>query len=40
MISYVQRTYDAAGHLTLDQQTLTGLAAKSVNYPTYDDDGE
>ena len=38
--SVVTRQYDAAGHLTLDQQNVTGLAlAKSVNYE-YDDDGK
>ena len=37
--STVTRTYDAAGRLTLDQQNPVGIAAKSVNYPTHDDDG-
>jgi RHS repeat-associated protein len=37
--SMVTRSYDDAGHLTLDQQDPVGIAPKSVNYPTYDDDG-
>jgi RHS repeat-associated protein len=38
--STITRQYDAAGHLTLDQQNVTGLGStKSVNYPPYDDDG-
>jgi RHS repeat-associated protein len=37
--STVTRSYDPAGRLTLDQQALVGIASKSVNYPTYDDDG-
>jgi len=37
--SAVTRQYDDAGHLTLDQQNVTGLSSKSVNYPTYDNDG-
>jgi RHS repeat-associated protein len=38
--STVTRRYDDAGHLTLDQQNVTGLGSvKSVNYPPYDDDG-
>jgi RHS repeat-associated protein len=38
--STVTRSYDDAGHLTLDQQNVTGLSsAKSVNYPSYDGDG-
>jgi RHS repeat-associated protein len=40
VISDVTRAYDAANHLTLDQQNVTGLGIKSVNYPTYDDDGK
>ncbi len=37
--SAVTRQYDAVGHLTLDQQHVTGfLLPKSVNYE-YDDDG-
>jgi RHS repeat-associated protein len=40
VISTVTRQYDAAGQLTLDQQAVTGLAAKSVNYVTYDYDGK
>jgi RHS repeat-associated protein len=39
IISDVHRSYDAAGHLTLDQQIVTGLGTLNVNYPTYDDDG-
>jgi RHS repeat-associated protein len=39
IISDVHRSYDAAGHLSLDQQIVTGLGTKNVNYPTYDDDG-
>jgi RHS repeat-associated protein len=38
--STVTRQYDDAGHLTLDQQNVTGLgSSKSVNYPSYDNDG-
>ena len=37
--SAVTRQYDAAGHLTLDQQNVTGLGFMYVNYPSYDDDG-
>ena len=37
--STVTRSYDAAGRLTLDQQNPVGIASKSVNYPTHDDDG-
>jgi RHS repeat-associated protein len=38
--STVTRNYDDAGHLTLDQQNVSGLgSAKSVNYPAYDNDG-
>jgi RHS repeat-associated protein len=38
--STVTRNYDDAGHLTLDQQNVTGLGgSKSVNYPLYDADG-
>ncbi|HMJ20728.1 MAG TPA: RHS repeat-associated core domain-containing protein [Terriglobales bacterium] len=39
IISDVHRSYDAAGHLTLDQQIVTDLGTLNVNYPTYDDDG-
>ena len=39
IISDVHRSYDAAGHLTLDQQIVSGLGTLNVNYPTYDDDG-
>jgi RHS repeat-associated protein len=39
VISTVTRQYDAAGHLTSDQQNVTGLGAKNVTYPWYDDDG-
>jgi RHS repeat-associated protein len=39
IISDVRRSYDAAGHLTLDQQIVIGLGTLNVNYPTYDDDG-
>jgi RHS repeat-associated protein len=38
IISTVFRSYDSAGRLKLDQQTITGLAAKSVNY-FYNGDG-
>jgi YD repeat-containing protein len=38
--STVTRQYDDAGRLTLDQQNITGFGIKSVNYPTYDDDGK
>ena len=37
--SSVTRAYDAAGRLTQDQQAVTGLGAKNVRYPEYDDDG-
>jgi RHS repeat-associated protein len=37
--SAVTRSYDDAGHLTLDQQNVTGLGSNSVNYPNYDADG-
>ena len=40
VISDVHRFYDDANHLTLEQQNVTGLGMKSVNYPTYDDDGK
>jgi len=39
IISDVHRSYDAAGHLTLDQQIVTDLGTLNVNYPTCDDDG-
>ena len=40
VISDVIRYYDAAGHLTLEQQKVTGVGTVVVvNYPTYDDDG-
>src|SRR5205085_3817832 len=39
VIADVTRQYDAAGHLTLDEQIVTGLGTKDVHYPTYDDDG-
>jgi RHS repeat-associated protein len=40
VISAITRTYDAAGRLTVDQQTVSdNLPAKSVNY-VYDDDGK
>ena len=35
----VTRSYDAAGHLTQDQQNVTGLGIQKVDYPTYDADG-
>jgi RHS repeat-associated protein len=37
--STVTRVYDAAGHLTQDQQNIPGLGIKTVSYPLYDDDG-
>jgi RHS repeat-associated protein len=37
--SSITRTYDDAGRLASDQQTVTGLGAKNVTYPVYDDDG-
>jgi RHS repeat-associated protein len=40
IISDLHRSYDAAGHLTLDQQIVTGLGTANVNYPTYDGDGK
>jgi RHS repeat-associated protein len=38
IISDVHRSYDAAGHLKREQQIVTGLGTKTVNYPNYDDD--
>ncbi len=38
--STITRTYDDAGRLTLDQQNVSGLGIKNVNYPAYDDDGK
>ncbi len=41
VISDVHRFYDAADHLTQEQQNVTGLGTiKTVNYPTYNDDGK
>jgi RHS repeat-associated protein len=40
IISDVHRFYDAADHLTLEQQNVSGLGTISVNYPTYNDDGK
>jgi RHS repeat-associated protein len=40
IISDVHRFYDAADHLTLEQQNVNGLGTISVNYPTYNDDGK
>jgi RHS repeat-associated protein len=37
--STVTRAYDAAGRLVQDQQNVSGLGIKNVNYPSYDDDG-
>jgi len=38
--SIVTRQYDGAGHLAWEQQNVTGLGStKTVNYPSYDDDG-
>ena len=39
VFSDVTRTYDAANRLTVEQQNVTGLGIKSVNYPAYDHDG-
>jgi RHS repeat-associated protein len=39
VISDVQRSYDAAGHLTQEEQDLYGVYPVYVNYPSYDDDG-
>jgi RHS repeat-associated protein len=39
IISDVHRYYDAAGHLTQEQQIFSGLYPVYVNYPSYDDDG-
>jgi RHS repeat-associated protein len=39
IISDVHRYYDAADELTLEEQNITGLGMKSVNYPSYDADG-
>ncbi len=39
IISTITRTYNAAGRLSLDQQNVTGLGAKNVNY-VYDADGK
>jgi RHS repeat-associated protein len=38
--STVTRAYDAAGRLTQDQQSVTGLGIKNVTYPLYDYDGK
>ena len=38
-ISDVRRSYDDAGRLTHEWQTVTGLGTKDVAYPSYDDDG-
>jgi RHS repeat-associated protein len=38
--STVTRQYDADDRLILDQQNVTGLGIKNVNYPAYDDDGK
>ena len=38
-ISDVRRSYDDAGRLTNEWQTVTGLDTKDVAYPSYDDDG-
>jgi RHS repeat-associated protein len=40
LISTVTRQYDDANRLTLDRQAVNGLAAKDVNYVTYDNDGK
>ena len=38
--STITRQYDNAGHLAWEQQNVTGLGStKTVNYPSYDDDG-
>ena len=38
--STVTRSYDDAGHLASEQQNVTGLGnTKTLNYPSYDDDG-
>ncbi len=38
--SVITRQYDAAGRLAWEQQNVTGLGStKTVNYPSYDDDG-
>src|SRR5262249_35227363 len=39
IISDVHRSYDAAGHLTQEQQIVAGVNPVYVNYPSYDDDG-
>jgi RHS repeat-associated protein len=39
VISDVHRFYDDANHLTQEQQNVTVLGLKTVNYPTYDNDG-
>ena len=39
IISDVHRYYDAAGHLTQEQQIFSGVSPVYVNYPSYDDDG-
>ncbi len=40
VVSIITRQYDGAGHLTSDQQNVTGLGTKNVTYPSYDDDGK
>ena len=39
VISDVHRSYDAAGHITQEEQNLYGVYPVYVNYPSYDDDG-
>ena len=40
VVSIITRQYDAAGHLTLDQQNVNGLGIKNVYYPFHDADGK
>ena len=40
VVSIITRQYDAAGHLTLDQQNVNGLGIKNVYYPLHDADGK
>jgi RHS repeat-associated protein len=39
LIADVRRSYNDAGRLTHEWQTVTGLGTKDVAYPSYDDDG-
>src|SRR5262249_25363121 len=39
IVSDVHRHYDAADQLAYEEQNVTGLGMKTVNYPSYDADG-